>query len=270
MSIKLKQFTVSESNIKSHLNNYKCSTIRFNLAYINNKFKNEIKFCTDFSTCRAYITDAIRTIILNKRCKDDAHTFKLKNNIGIKLNQFLLSIKYKIKEEHLLHCLRIINYYNEINKFPKFKLIGNYIHKTETIFFIKIPIIYKKNPHLFSLFTLLLRILCDYNLKDLEKIKNITDLENHFYINKKSIINIISSEDKVYIYEDNNYTKFKPIFENYKKLFYKLGKKTLNPESIGYDFHNQGGIFSLCNSITSNDILNKRIEKLFLKVGDKI
>ena len=129
--------------------------------------------------------------------------------------------------------------------------------------------IYKKNPHLFSLFTLLIRVLSNCNPQDLEKINSIKYLESYFCKDEKIISNNISLTDKIHIYNNNYYIKFKLIFENYKKLFYKLGKKTLNPESIGYDFHNQGGIFSLCTSKTSNDILNKRIEELFFKVGDK-
>ena len=262
----LKQFTISNTDSCS-INSYETDRILFNLAYINDKSKNEIKCCTWLSTCRAYITDALRTIILNKYCENDAHTFRLKDNIGIKLNRFLLGIKYKIKEEHLSYCIRIINYYNEINNFPKFKLMGYSEYKKEIIFFIRIPIIYKSNPHLLSLFTLLLRVLTKCDSVDLEKIKSINDIESYFHENKKSFTDIISPEDRTYIFTNDNYKKFKFIFEDYKKLFYRMGKKTLFPSSIGYAFHNVGGIYSLSTGKTNDKKLNERAKKLFSKNG---
>jgi len=264
----LRQFTIS--NVKSYdFNNYFQNKISFSLSYLDDESENEIKFCTGFSSCRAYITDSIRTIILNKRCTGDAHTFNLQNNIGIRLSRFLLSVKNKVEKDHLLYCIRIINYYNEISNFPKFKLIGYSKYKDATIFFIKIPMIYKNNPHLFSLFTLLLRVLNNCDPVDLEQIKNIDDLESYLCENKKTINDINSASDTNHIFTNNNYKKFKFIFKDYKKLFASFGKKKLFPSHVGYDFHNTGGIFSLSIGETSNKKLNERSKKFFSKIGEK-
>lgn len=239
---------------------YDSKSMLFNLSYINDKSKNILRFSTTFSSCRAYITDSIRTIVSNEYCKGDAHSFKLNAHKDVKLNSFLLGICFNIEETHLLHSIKIINYYNDITNFPKFKVAGKLIHNDRSIFFIKIPMIYKKNPHLFSLFTLFLRSLTLLPIWLIEDIKNIEDFEKFLESKEKIIYTYLNSSDKIDIYK--NYKTFKIIFDNYKNLFNRLGDKSLFPTDVGYTFHNSGGIVSLCESNTSVKILNERMKDL--------
>ncbi len=71
--IKVTQFTLT--NLPKGHSFYNITTPLFNICYISNKIKNEVKMCGTFSSCRAYSTDIIRSVVLGKRHEDDAHSY---------------------------------------------------------------------------------------------------------------------------------------------------------------------------------------------------
>lgn len=254
---KIKEFTILKFNGGYTVDD---SYLQFNIGYIKDKNTNCIEFYSVFSSCRAYITDAFRTIIREKKLKSDCHSLNLHKYNNIKLKNLLLNLCYRTDIEHIIIILKIINYYNIVGKIPKFKLIGKTINDKFNIWHIKIPGLCIRTPFLTSMFTLLIRILCTIPKDKLEKLKNIEDLEN--YLLKCKNKNSFSYTDTNSIYKNNNYLKYKQITTNHKKLFYGFGKKKLFPLGIEYGFHDTSGINSLCLGKTFNKKLNQLSKEL--------
>ena len=245
---------------------YGTTTPVFAPCRISSKDKNKIEMYFTFCQCRAYFTDAIRTMVLKKRVVDDAHGYYIEKHDPVKLGQVLLGVTYKTTKENMLNIIKILNFYSDIGNFPKFKLLGTIIQKKENYSWaIKIPMIYKEKPFLMSMTTLLIRVLATISNEHLENLKNIDDVERYFYKCKSKGSNNFSLGDRHDLYDRQLYLKMRKVMENHKELFHGLGNKTLFPASIGYAFHSQGGISSLCRGVTFNTILNKRAKDL-LKV----
>ena len=255
--IKIKKFTLTKLNIQTF---YTSNAPLFAACYMSNKIKNEITSCGRFSSCRAYLTDTLRSIVLGKRLGSDGHSYYVEKHRSLKLSDIILGINYNTDIEHILNIVNILNCYSKVGNLPKFKLISMSEIKSSKLWFIKIPMKFKETPHLMSMVTLLIRVLFTVKNKDLEKLKNVGDIENYFHKHKKA--NGFDSVDSRHLYNNNNYLKLKTIIQRHKELFYGLGNKKLFPSSIGYDFHNTGGINSLCTAITHNKVLNNRAKTM--------
>ncbi len=264
--IKIKRFKLT----KVLYSFYSTDRPMFTLCYIPDKTTDKIKTCGSFSSCRAYITDMLRTMILKKRHPNDGHSYHINKHGNIKLNDVLLCINYNTNVKKILNIIRIINYYNVIGKIPKFKLVGLSSHnngKLVNIFILRIPMKYKEKPFLMSMATLLIRLLTTLSNEALKKIKSIDDIEEYFFTHRDGKDNNFTFNDRRSLYTSNNYLKLRLIMKNHKKLFYGLGKKTLFPYNIGYSFHERSGINSLCTGLTFNYVLNKRLKEM-LKVKE--
>ena len=258
--IKIKKFDMINYN-KGFL--YINNRPLFDLCYISDKTKNEMSSCSKFSSCRAYLTDMLRTIIIGKRNSDDGHSYYIKKSRPLKLNDVILGIEYNTEINHITSIINVINYYSDIGNLPKLKLIGFSEEEKSKLWFIKIPMKYKEKSFLMSMTTLLIRVLLCVENEEIEKLKNIDDVEKYFYKYRKH--NDFTSTDSSDLYRNNNYLKLRILMQKHKKLFYGLGNKKLFPYEVGYSFHDKSGINSLCTSITLNKVLNTRAKKM-LKV----
>ena len=261
---KIKKFIIDEPAAKQCF--YKSTRPLFNICYISDKLENKVKFCGTFSSCRAYSTDIIRTIVVGKRHPDDGHSYHMdKNEPLIKLNDAILGVGYNTDIEHILNLLTVINHYNTIGNLPKLKLIGFSEATNLNLWFIKMPMRHKEKSFLTSMISLLIRILTSLSNETLERLKSVDDIETYLHEHRENKDNSFSFSDRTSLYHTNNYLKLRIIMKNNKKLFYGLGNKTLFPFSVGYTFHDKSGINSLCTAITLNKVLNTRSKRM-LKV----
>lgn len=212
------------------------------------------------TSCRDYLHDEIRTFLNgNKRVKDDGHPYypdKGDPDLYMENLRLLLTIT-SYSKAHFLHALKVLNMLEQKSKIPlTTATLVNVVNKDATTYILlEGSKEYMHNPHLLSALTLILRF-CVSNPPF--KVKDELCLMNGFESIQDKILRDGHLMPSCYKYIHH-------IMRTRKSLFKGVELKALFPTDIAHDFHSKGGIKNLCDKISANAKVNKRMEKLIQK-----
>lgn len=229
---------------------YKAS---FGMAFVSER---NVQVCGSTS-CRDYLHDTIRTFLNNKtRTGADGHPYYPKlgdPDLCMDKLRLLIEIgsKEKDSEKRMNRALKMINILEDLGEIQKTTMsvvdLEKMQNKKGINFLFEGSKEYMYNPHLLSLLTLIIRFMYHNNIE-------VTD-ENSLF---NSHIN--AGKDKLLMESCHDIIHL--ILKNRKELFKDVEVKDLFPTSIGYSFHSQGGIQSLCSMKTPNTVVNERVTAL--------
>lgn len=209
--------------------------------------------------CRDYLQDTIRTFFNNKkRLASDCHNYYPdlgdpdlctdKLRLLIKLN---FTDDDDVAKENIKRAVKMLNILEDFGNIEKTKMKFVKTQKpknNELSFLLEGSKEYMHNPHLLSLLTLVIRFTYfNRNIK---------------VVNEKSLYNshLSATRDKGLMTTCHKIIHL--ILKKREELFEGISLKELFPTGIGYSFHSQGGIQSLCDARSPNTKVNERIKLL--------
>jgi len=235
----------------------------FDMSFVS---EDNVQVCGG-TGCRDYLQDTIRTFFNNKeRLGSDCHSYYPElgdPDLCIDKTRLLIKLVKPNKEEtnteknikRALEMLNILESFGDIEK-TKMKLVKTEKPKNnELSVLIEGSKEYMHNPHLLSLLTLVIRFTYfNSNIK---------------VVNERSLYNSHLSANRDKILMTSCHKIIHLILKKRRELFEGVSLKELFPTGIGYSFHSQGGIQSLCEAKSPNKEVNERIKLLKMEVEEQ-
>ena len=237
--------------------------------------------CVSWKTCRDYMHDSLRCVVLNEDVESDSNGYYPGKNPPIDLKRIRMLVSASAKplsskkdwwyyfKKGVYFGKRIINFYEKTYGFKtQTRITEVKCDNRDNCWMLIGPAEWVNNPHLLSLFTLLLRVGSTIGKYTLDGGKLPVNIDQKFNTNKdvlkvyKTIANTDHIVDRLII--DNCKNKLHILMEHRNDIFKNITPEELFPKKVGYSFHSTGGINSLCSFNSSNKVINKKFKNLVM------
>lgn len=239
------------------------------------------KMVKEFSPCRDYINDCV----IQSHYKDSPKVKKasgyMKQWKGIDADESTLRLlvckdqkeDIKTAEKRFKDALKVINLYENFAKWKtkstlsRVKFVNNKYKNVniDGCWLLTGPKEWMKSTHLISMVTLIVRVV--YRNPIFSKCRSIKSIERCFALlcSKSSPGTWTDLGD----YLPKCWPKFRMLMKDYDKVFGDLSFEDCNPLDMCFEWHDKGGIVSLCSYITKVPELDKRVREVWTKKYNK-
>ena len=254
---------------------------RISFSFCTPVKKGVTQQCVSWKTCRDYMQDSLRCAVLNENIESDSNGYYPGKNPPIDFKKIRMLVSSEAKslatekdwwyyfKKGIYFGKRIINFYEKTYGFKtQTRITEVQCHNRNKCWMLIGPDEWVNNPHLLSLFTLLLRVGTAIGKSELNGEKMHVDIGQKFNTNEEvlKVYKTITSTNHILdrFIIDNCKDKLHVLMGHRNDIFKDITPEELFPKAAGYYFHSTGGINSLCSFNSSNETVNKRFRNLVI------